>query len=85
MSSTPVIVTYCVEFQYPVVKVKLAGATEDSVASFAVRSTTTFPTGCTPSTTVKVAVFPPPEASVTVAVVPLNVTAAVSLSVVVAT
>ena len=81
LSSTPVTVTVCAESQSPVVNVKLAGETVASPVSPEVTSITTLPTGCTSNTTVKVAV---PPASVTVAVVVLNVNPAVSLSVVVA-
>ena len=81
LSSTPVTVTVCATFQFTVVNVKLAGETVASPVSAEVTSITTFPTGCTSNTTVKVSAVAP---SLTVAVVLLSVNPAVSLSVVVA-
>ena len=58
LSSTPLTVTVCAEFQFPEVKVRVAGDTVASPVSPDVIEITTFEAGCALSTTVKVSVVP---------------------------
>ena len=62
-SSTPVTVTVCATFQFPLVKMRLAGLTVPSVGLLELRAIVTSAVGSVVSTTVNVAV---PPASVVV-------------------
>ena len=83
LSSTPVTVTVCVEFQLLLVKVRLEALSVASPISPEVTAITTSLEGCAVKTTVKVSV---PPASVTDVLPPVSVTVkpAESLSVIVA-